>query len=550
MNQNTSRGLFSHVERTIEWIIASQSDSKELRLQKKLLVVTSATLSTSGIGWGFLILFNNEALVSSIPFAYAAISILNIAIFRLTHRYQIFRFVHLLISLMLPFLLLVALGGYQNSGAVMLWALVAPLGATLLTGRRQAIIWFVAFLALVAIGGLIEPFGRQSNNLSPILVTVFFVLNVGAPSTLAIVLILYFLNQKDTAQKLLEQEQKALRESEIMLRQREKMAQLGTLAAGVAHELNNPAAAVSRGAQQLQTVVTQFGQAHSRLSELHLTDSQQEILNSHAALIKERATKPLELNALDRSDLEYVLEAWLKRHNIDNAREFAPALVSVGCNLDRLDGLARDFSGDQLSVMMRWLAETYTAHNLLTEIGIGAGRISQIVNALKSYSYLDQAPVQGVDVHEGLNNTLLILSNKLKTGINVKREYASDLPKIQAYGSELNQVWTNILDNAADALEGRGDITIRTRRDNECVVVEIEDNGPGIPEEIQHKIFDSFFTTKPPGKGTGLGLNISYNIVVQHHRGDIKVFSHPGKTCFQVWLPNNFEANQDDGSVG
>ena len=182
------------------------------------------------------------------------------------------------------------------------------------------------------------------------------------------------------------------------------------------------------------------------------------------------------------------------------------------------------------------------AHNLLTEIGIGAGRISQIVNALKSYSYLDQAPVQGVDVHEGLNNTLLILSNKLKTGINVKREYASDLPKIQAYGSELNQVWTSILDNAADALEGRGDITIRTRRDNECVVVEIEDNGPGIPEEIQHKIFDSFFTTKPPGKGTGLGLNISYNIVVQHHRGDIKVFSHPGKTCFQVWLPVDFEA--------
>ena len=145
-------------------------------------------------------------------------------------------------------------------------------------------------------------------------------------------------------------------------------------------------------------------------------------------------------------------------------------------------------------------------------------------------------------MQEGLDNTLLILRSKLKDGISVRKEYAPDLPKIEAYGSELNQVWTNILDNAADALEGHGEITLRVRQEGEWVVVEIEDNGPGIPQEIQSKIFDPFFTTKAPGHGTGLGLDISYNIVVYKHRGDIKVTSEPGKTRFQVWLPKNYDA--------
>jgi signal transduction histidine kinase len=190
-----------------------------------------------------------------------------------------------------------------------------------------------------------------------------------------------------------------------------------------------------------------------------------------------------------------------------------------------------------------WLNATFTVHNVLAEIGQGASRISEIVKALKSYSYLDQAPVQAVDINEGLDDTLLILRHKLKTGIDVRREYATDLPKLQAYGSELNQVWTNIIDNAADAVanasDGTGTITIRTRQEGAWVVVEIEDNGSGIPPGVQSRLFDPFFTTKPPGQGTGLGLDISYNIVVHKHRGDIRVFSEPGRTRFQVWLPMN-----------
>ena len=175
---------------------------------------------------------------------------------------------------------------------------------------------------------------------------------------------------------------------------------------------------------------------------------------------------------------------------------------------------------------------------LIAEIGQGAGRISDIVKALKSYAYLDQGPVQDVDLHEGIDNTLLILRAKLK-GIEVRREYFSDLPKIEAYGSELNQVWTNLIDNAADALDGRGTITLRTRTEGEWAVVDVEDDGPGIPPEIQSRVFDAFFTTKPPGKGTGMGLDITYNIVVYKHRGDIRLTSEPGMTRFTVWLPLN-----------
>jgi signal transduction histidine kinase len=211
--------------------------------------------------------------------------------------------------------------------------------------------------------------------------------------------------------------------------------------------------------------------------------------------------------------------------------------VNLGYERGELTTLVGGFSPSQFTAVIDWLNCTYTIYTLLDEIGQGAGRISEIVKALKAYTYLDQAPIQTVDVHDGLDSTLVILRGKLKTVITVHREYAPDLPHIQAYGSELNQVWTNIIDNAIDAMNGEGEITLRTRRDGQWVIVEIEDNGPGIPEPIQPNLFDPFFTTKPPGQGTGLGLNISHNIVVQKHKGRIDVNSQPGKTRFEVRLP-------------
>jgi len=259
-------------------------------------------------------------------------------------------------------------------------------------------------------------------------------------------------------------------------------------------------------------------------------------------------SRPVMLDAMARSDREYELETWMDDHNVPEPWELTPALTDLDIDVKQLETLARHFEPDQFPVVVNWLSINFEIQSLLLEIGQGAGRISEIVKALKSYSYLDQAPVQEVDIHEGLDNTLLILRNKYKQGIRVRREYAEDLPKVQAYGSELNQVWTNILDNAADALEGQTspppEVVIRTQWDKDWVTVQIEDNGSGIPDSIRNKIFDPFFTTKPPGKGTGLGLNISYNIVVHKHQGDIKVFSPPGKTCFVIKIPRVAEAEQ------
>jgi signal transduction histidine kinase len=235
-----------------------------------------------------------------------------------------------------------------------------------------------------------------------------------------------------------------------------------------------------------------------------------------------------------------VLEQWLEERHIDIAGEVVPALVSLGYDQRDLEALAKVFTAPQLAVVVDWLSFKYAIYSLLSEIALGTGRIVELVKALKTYTYMDQAPVQSVDLRKGLENTLIILHNKLKTGVTVIREYADDLPVIQAYASELNQVWTNIIDNAIDAMDGQGTLIVRTRQEDPWVVVEIEDDGPGIPEENLSRIFDPFFTTKGPGEGTGLGLNISRNLVVQKHQGQVSVISRPGKTCFSVRLPINF----------
>jgi signal transduction histidine kinase len=332
------------------------------------------------------------------------------------------------------------------------------------------------------------------------------------------------------------------RATEALLRQSEKMAELGKLTAGVAHELNNPASAVKRSATLLDNSVKRYDDMLRKLFGQKLSPKQQDIITGLTDRVREQATQPPELDSLVRSDREEELENWLDRQGVDNAWELAVCLVDVNIEPQELTELSENFEQTLMSDVLDWLSANYTLYNLKSEIRQGAGQISEIVAALKSYSYMDRAPIQTIDIHEGLDNTLLILRNKLKTGMSVRKEYAENLPKIEAYASELNQVWTNIIDNAIDAQDGNGEIIIRTRMENDDIVVEIEDRGPGIPPEILPRIFDPFFTTKPPGQGTGLGLDISYNIIVQKHKGDIKVDSEPGKTVFQIRLPVDFKA--------
>jgi signal transduction histidine kinase len=329
-----------------------------------------------------------------------------------------------------------------------------------------------------------------------------------------------------------------LRNTELAVRQNEKMAALGTLAAGLAHELNNPAAAAQRSAAQMRDALAELQRRSAELHKLALEPWQVATVNALRGEMAQRATQPVSLDPLTRSDRESELQDWLEERGVAVAWELAPVLVSYGWDARSLAELCGDFSAEALHVVLSWLGAGYTVYALLEEVSKSAERISEVVKAVKTYSYLDQAPVQNVDVHEGLENTLIILKYKLKGGVQVTRDYASDLPRIEAYASELNQAWTNIIDNAIDATQGQGKLHLRTyRQGDDAVVVEITDNGPGIPPEIQPRIFEPFFTTKPPGVGNGLGLHITYNIIVNKHRGQIKVTSRPGETCFQVTLP-------------
>jgi PAS domain S-box-containing protein len=341
--------------------------------------------------------------------------------------------------------------------------------------------------------------------------------------------------------KELENTLNQLHEAQNQLIMQEKMASLGKLGAGMAHELNNPASAAQRGAVQLQVMFRQLQESYCRISELNLPAKKLEKIKALEQLAVKGSKQPADLDALTRSDRELEIEGWLKKRQIEKGWELAPSLVNLGFNQNELGELAKEFDPGEFAAVGERLSHLHTIHGLLSEISLGTGRIAEIVRALKTYTYLDQAPVQSVDVHEGLNNTLIILHNKLKGGINVPREYSANLPPIQANGGELNQVWTNIIDNAINALAGQGILVLRTRKEDSFVAIEIEDNGPGIPEEIQSKIFDPFFTTKPPGEGTGLGLNISRNIIVQKHHGQVTVSPIPGKTSFTIMLPIEFQ---------
>ncbi|NQW17421.1 MAG: cyclic nucleotide-binding domain-containing protein [Chloroflexi bacterium] len=330
------------------------------------------------------------------------------------------------------------------------------------------------------------------------------------------------------------------RTTESALRQNEKMAQLGTLSAGVAHELNNPAAAVRRGAEQLAESIASFSEAQGAVAKVDFSPEQQSSLEQLMAIASDNATGVIGISSLDRSDLEYEFENLLEESGVEDGWQLAPALVDMGISAEVLRGAITQFEANQIGPVIQAMRARHEVQSLLHEIAEGSSRVSEIVKALKSYSYLDQAPVQEVDVHDGLNDTLVILRSKLR-GIEVITDFASDLPLIQGYGSELNQVWTNLIDNAADALDGDGQVKIKTLPLDGAIQVRITDNGSGIPAEIQTRIFDAFFTTKPPGKGTGLGLDISHNIIVVKHRGKLELESRPGETTFSITLPLNFE---------
>lgn len=327
------------------------------------------------------------------------------------------------------------------------------------------------------------------------------------------------------------------KETESSLRQSERMAQLGTLTAGLAHEMNNPAAAVRRGSAQLASTVDHFANHISELRRAGLTPDAEARIDT---LVERARRRPEPLGALERADREGDMETVIAQLGVSEPWRFAAMLAGAAIEPSDIQKALDGLAPEQSTLAIRAVCSTSDTTSLVREIEEGAERLSTIVAALKSYSYLDQAEVQEVDVRNGLEDTLLILRHKLGD-IEIKRDYPGEPRSIQAYAAELTQVWTNLIDNAADALLTAAtpspEIAIRVLPRDDAVIVEVEDNGPGIPEDIVGRVFDAFFTTKPPGSGTGLGLDISYGTVVHRHGGDISVESEPGRTVFRVSLP-------------
>ena len=340
-----------------------------------------------------------------------------------------------------------------------------------------------------------------------------------------------------TLEQKVEERTRDLQEKQTQLIQSEKMAALGKLLAGLAHELNNPAAAAGRAAAQLVEALDELQSATIALARAGLEHDLWDTLTGWAREFRQRSAGPLGLSPLEVSDREEELLKWLDAHGVDEGWVMASTLVTAGIESKELDTIAARLPADLLGAVMLWLCRAITAHDLAGIVGGSTRNISNLVNVVKSYSYMDRAPLQYVDIHAGLEDTITILRHKLKRGIEVVRQYDRGLPHVQVRGGELNQVWTNLIDNAIGGIGEKGTITIRTYRDGDQVAVEMADDGPGIPKEIQPRIFDPFFTTKDVGQGTGLGLDVVRRIVSARAGWQIDFRSRPGETVFRVRVP-------------
>jgi signal transduction histidine kinase len=325
-----------------------------------------------------------------------------------------------------------------------------------------------------------------------------------------------------------------IRETTRIEQQRDRLVGLGKLSAGLAHELNNPASAAKRATSQLRDMIKKIKAASVELGRVDLTAEQRaEIERMEAAFTQHDELPP---DALTASDLEEQIDSLLRSHGQNDLWQLAADLAHKNVKPQQLESLFAALEPETARAVLVRIAASVEIANLLNEIESSTSRISDLVRAIKEYTYMDQSPVQNVDIVKSLETTLTILNHKIKRGVTVQRDYQRIPLLVNSFGSELNQVWTNIIDNAIDAMAGKGELRIRTYRDDGCVVVEIADSGPGIAPDVKPHIFEPFFTTKGVGEGTGLGLDTVQRIV-KKHRGNIQVNSTPGDTRFQVWLP-------------
>ncbi len=321
---------------------------------------------------------------------------------------------------------------------------------------------------------------------------------------------------------------------ESTARQRESLVTLGTLAAGLAHEINNPAAAATRAVDALEDTCRTLLSSLGRLAQDEISPLQFQALD---ALRLEIDPPAAALDPLAMADHEEALSSWLTAHGVERDWIIAPPLAAVGVDLAWCDRAATVLDGAALEPGLEWVASTFSVATLLSELKESTRRVSDLVAAVGSYSQMDRASMQNIDLPDGIENTLVMLGDKIRGDVKVVRDYDAEVPRIEAYAGELNQVWTNLIDNAVDAMDGAGTLRIATRAEGDVVVIEIGDTGPGMPPAVAARAFEAFYTTKDVGKGTGLGLDIARRIIVDRHGGTISIDSRPGETVLRVRLP-------------
>lgn len=512
--------------RRVEALVCGAGETDETRIHRVHFTLAMIAIIPAGVVWGLLYLAFGAWGAALPPLAYAVLSTINLAVLRQTRAFRPFQISQLVLIIALPFAMQLTLGGFVGASAVVVWGFLGPLLAVISTSPRQAALWFAAFLGTVVVAGIAQSSLEVTNDLPAWIVRTFFVMNLGAVSTIAFAMLASFVRARERLRSL----EIAYLEQSVMLRQREKLATLGTLAAGVAHELNNPAAAVQRSAEQLRPMLADITR---NVLDASGQPSLADAAGRLAGTLVPGGASPSTIEVAER---EQDVEDWLERHGVEPAWELAPTFVTAGFATGDLDALAARLDPESIAPSLSFLANAVTATSLSDGIAAAAGRISDIVAALRSYSYLDRGTWQTVDITEGLESTLVLMHAKLRD-MRIERDYSPDLPPVEVRGTELNQVWTNIIDNAVEATDGSGMLALRAFMNDGRVVVELEDDGPGMSAAIAERVFDPFFTTKAPGAGTGLGLNISHNIVVRQHAGDISVSSRPGSTRFRVELP-------------
>jgi signal transduction histidine kinase len=325
-----------------------------------------------------------------------------------------------------------------------------------------------------------------------------------------------------------------VRNIENMARQREALVALGTLAAGLAHEINNPASAATRAVDALEEMCEVLLSTLGRLAEGSISTAQFVALDTLRREIEPQSASMDPLSVADRED---ALSDWLVEHGVERDWLIAPPFAAAGLDVAWCERAAALLDGAPLEAGLEWVASSLSTVTLLSEVKESTRRISELVAAVRSYSQLDRASMQQMDLTEGIESTLVMLAHKLKGGVTVVRDYGDDVPRIEAIAGELNQVWTNLIDNAIDAMKGTGTLRVSTRVNENGVVVEIGDTGPGMPKEVQARAFEPFYTTKGVGKGTGLGLDISRRIIVDRHGGEITIEPRPDETVLRVRLP-------------